>query len=392
MLRKLLLLLALGIDDLGTEVLEQEQIADSLVADPVEEMPETEPTEEATEEPNLELGEEGLEQEDADWLPEEQERVWPDEHLQRFAQGRYPALVKIWQDPNRPEEERQQARQILHDKLNDSLEIRRLSQEGLEEEEVEEAPVTQQDTQPQQLPTREQYFEGLRQQLRSRTDPQVAKDFFTGFNKIYGLSDQQQQAILKANPNAATEFTELFSLYGLNLINTFADQLIWQHLGPQLESVFPGFQDMHGRSSNIMAWDRVRSSQEAYQKLPQYGTKEFSTKARAAATRYFGSDEDFENAQFSKVVNGQRVPCTPMENAQKKYGILAKIMSGQMVDPKLIRTAVQTGAKNQRRATLTRSAGKLRSGTTRAQSARTDDGDDLFTEGLRLYQQEHGTL
>ncbi len=390
MLKKLLLLFAVGLDDLGTDVLEQEQIADSLVADPVEEEPETESTE-GEEESTLEASQEDVDQEDADWLPEEQERVWPDEHLQRFAQGRYPALVKMWQDPNQPEDIRQQARQILHDKLNDSLEIRRLSQEGLEEEEVEEAPVTEQPTQ-RQLPTREQYFDGLRQQLRTRTDPQVAKDFFNGFNKIYGLSDQQQQAILKANPNAATEFTELFSLYGMNLINTFADQLIWQNLGPQLEQFFPGFQDMHGRSSNIMAWDRVRNQSEAYQKLPQYGTKEFSTKARSAATRYFGSDEDFENAQFTKNVNGQRVPCTPMENAQKKYGILAKIMSGQMVDPKLIRTAVQTGAKNQRRATLTRSAGKLGTGITRGQSARTDDGDDLFTEGLKLYQQEHGSL
>lgn len=388
MLKKLLLLLGLSFADI-TEAVEQDAIADSLIADMPEQTPAgDEPGEEAVDEPTLEAtDEEGLEEEDdTAWLPTEQERVFPDSTIERYAQGRYPKLLEMWKNPNTDEDTRQQVRQILHDKLNGDILLSRGTEEP-EEEDI--APVVQPET---KLPTREEYFNTLRTAVKSRTDPQVAKDFFTQFNKVFGLTDQQIQATLKVNPNAATEFTEMFSLYGLNLINTFADQLIWQHLGPQLEQVFPGFQDMHGRSSNVMAWDRVRNTSEAYQKLPAFGTKEFSTQARTAATKYFGSDDDFENAQFSKVVNGQRVPLTPLENAQKKYGMLAKIMSGQVVDPKLIQTAVRTGANKQRRQQLTRANGRLGTGSNRAQAAPSQGEDDLFSEGLKLYRQEHGAL
>jgi hypothetical protein len=389
MLMKLLLWFACQLAEIA-DVESQDAIADSLIADEPETPAGDETGEEAVDEQPLEAGEEDqLEEDDADWLPTEQERIFPDAAIERYAKGRYPELLNAFKNPSTPDALRQQVRQILHDKLNGDIQIQRQLEAPLEEEE-EAAPVAQQVT--QKLPTREEYFNGIRTQIRSRQDPQVAKEFFQGFNKVYGLSDEQQAELLKANPNAAVEFTELFTMYGLNMINTFADQLIWSHLAPQLEQMFPGFQDMHASSSNIRSWDKVRNSTEAYQKLPAYGTKEFSTKARTAATTYFGSDDDFENAQFSKVVNGQRVPLTPSENAQKKYGILAKIMSGQMVDPRLIQQAVKTGAKGARRQQLTRSAGSSRPGVTRAQAGPRNGKDDLFDEGLKLYRQEHGAL
>src|SRR5690348_9546805 len=97
-LKQLILLLGLNLaEDLGTEVLDQAAIEDSLVAEPAEENPDAgaEPAEEAEELP-LEAGAEetAQEEDDADWLPSEQERVWPDETLERFAQGRYPELLK----------------------------------------------------------------------------------------------------------------------------------------------------------------------------------------------------------------------------------------------------------------------------------------------------------
>jgi hypothetical protein len=391
MLKKLLLLFASrAIED----VIEQDAIADSLVSDlPGDAAAEAEPEEAVETGDEAPLEEEGEleaagDQADEDWLPGEQEKVFPDEVLERYA-SRYPALLKVWQDGNQPQELRDQARQILHDKLNGDIRIQQLTEAQPLEEEEEDQPL--QATQEQKLPTREEYFNTLRQTVRSRTDPQVAKDFYTQFNKVWGLSDQQIAQAIRKNPNAPQEFTELMTTYGLNMVNTFADQLIWDRLTPMLEQVFPGFGDMYSRSANAMAWDRVRNSADGFNKLPAFGTREFSTQARKAATQHFGSDEDFENAQFSKVVNGQRTPLSQLENAQKKYAILAKIMAGQTVDPRLIQQAVKTGAKQNRRQQVSRQAGLGRGGT-RAEGAPRGQGDDLFSDGLKLWQQEHGRL
>lgn len=388
MLKRLLWLFACNFADVS-DVAEQDAIADSLVSD----LPETSTGDELGEETTLEelepetAEEEPQTEEDADWLPTEQDRVFPDEALERYAQGRYPRLLAILKNQNTPEEDRQQVRQILHDKLNSDILIRQQSQEPEEEqEEIADQPEPK-------LPTRQEWFDGLRTSVRQRQDPQVAKDFFQQFNKVWGLSDQQIQAHEKRNPNIATEFTEMMSVMALNLIKTHADSLIWQQLNQQLEQVFPGFGGMYSSSSNARAWDTVRNGSENFSKLPAFGTKEFSTQARAAASRYFGSDEDFENAQFSRQdkQTGQRVALTTQENAQKKYAILAKIMAGQAIDPKLIQQAIRTGAKGARRQQVSRAAGKFSSGTTRSQGA-PKGGDDLFSEGLALYRQEHGRL
>jgi hypothetical protein len=149
---------------------------------------------------------------------------------------------------------------------------------------------------------------------------------------------------------------------------------------------------MYDRSSHAMAWDRVRNSDAAFAQLPAYGTKEFSSTLREAATRIPGFDE----MQFTDR-NGKALP--PQQNAERKYAMLAKIASGQNVDPALLQRAAQAGARNSRRAEVRRSAGNLGSGQSKAGSGATkgsskfQTNDDLFDDDtMELYQREHGRL
>jgi hypothetical protein len=79
--------------------------------------------------------------------------------------------------------------------------------------------------------------------------------------------------------------------------------------------------------------------------------------------------------------------------------MLAKIASGQHVDPALLQRAVQTGARNSRRAEVRRSAGQLGSGQSKGAtgasrtSTKFQTNDDLFDdETMELYKREHGRL
>src|SRR4051812_32617178 len=55
-------------------------------------------------------GEEQDSSEDADWLPDEQQKVFPDEVVARYAKSRYPEIVKLLEnDPTNG-----QLRQLLH--------------------------------------------------------------------------------------------------------------------------------------------------------------------------------------------------------------------------------------------------------------------------------------
>ena len=95
----------------------------------------------------------------------------------------------------------------------------------------------------------------------------------------------------------------------------------------------------------------------------------------------------------------QGKPLPPQQNAERKYAMLAKIASGQNVNPALLQQAAAAGARNARRADVRRSAGNLGSGQSKAagggqqKSGRFQTNSDLFDEDtMELYQQEHGRL
>ncbi len=111
-----------------TEQANQDAIADSLVAEPEESQEPQEPTgtEETVEEtePPAEQAEEQVEEE-ADYLPTEQEKVFPDEVLAKYAQRYGIDFAKA--DP--------QTRQLVIDKINSDIYVRQLREQAEQEPE-----------------------------------------------------------------------------------------------------------------------------------------------------------------------------------------------------------------------------------------------------------------
>jgi hypothetical protein len=361
----------------ATEAPTQDAIAESLLGPEEQqqsavETPEAEQQQEVvdTQEQPLEQEQQPEQEEVENWLPTEQDKIFPDEVLQRYAQ-RY-GLDESWQaNP--------QLKQLVIDKINSDIYLQQLQQQ----EQYEPEPEVQQEPTPQTAPqvTREQHFQNLARAVQERTDPEVAKQFHNEFLSIWQRPEAEQ-------PMALAQVT---SKYMLNLVNTFLPDMLQAQLSQQLGQAFPGFSDMYDRSSHAMAWDRVRNSDPSFQNLPSYGTKEFSQKLREAASRIPGFDE----MQFT---DQQGRPLPAQQNAERKYAMLAKIASGQNVNPQLLQQAAAAGARNARRADVRRSAGNLGSGKSNAAtgakgSSRFQTNSDLFDEEtMDLYTQEHGRL
>jgi hypothetical protein len=352
----------------------------------------TEQAEPVVHEPGEDAVEEA-ESEDTDWLPEEQSKVFPDAVYQRYADSRYKALGEQLRDPNTSEATREALRQILHDKINSDTYIQQQRQELAVQPLEEELDETVEPANTSTNMTREQYFEALQEQIKARTDPQVATQFFSQFMKALGVGDAE---ITKLAPQQAMPFTQTMSVYALNLMNTFMKELVWDNLKSGVEDHFPGFGSLYERSSNQTQWDQIRNSSEAFAKLPAYGTKEFAAKAREAVSAQFGNAEDFENMQFTKVVNGKQVPLPPAQNTAYKYKIVARLMAGGDVNPKVVQQAVQSGVKQARQGQVRRSTQDLSAGQRQSRGAvlpATDASDpEFWKDGLSEYRNRHGRL
>lgn len=364
-----------------TEAPAQAEIADSLLGP--DEQTEQSPVDTGTEQEVVQEQAEPVEQQTEaeetaeDWLPGDQDKVFTDDVLLRYAE-RYQKDQQWLSDPLN--------RQLLIDKLNTDIYLRQ-QQEQFEEPEPEYEAEAEPTREPQQLPTREQWFQQIENVVRETTDPEVAKQFHGDFLRAFGVPEAE---ISKMPPQQAMQFTQTASKYMLNLISTHLPRLLEAQIGPQLSQAFPGFGDMYERSSHAMAWDKVRNSDAQFSGLPAYGTKEFSSTLREAASRIPGFDE----MQFTGR-DGKALPA--MENAMRKYSMLAQIAAGRNVDPALLQRAAAAGAQNARRAAVRRSAGNLGSGQSTAGSSsgsqRFQTNSDLFDDDtMELYRREHGKL
>src|SRR5579859_2034551 len=104
-----------------TEQATQEELADSLIADQPEEQPQEQTdTETELQEPVTEQEAEQPEEEADDWLPSEQEKVFPDSVLAKYAK-RYNVDEKWLSDPLN--------RQLLHDKINSDIYLQQLREQ-----------------------------------------------------------------------------------------------------------------------------------------------------------------------------------------------------------------------------------------------------------------------
>jgi hypothetical protein len=360
-----------------TMAVEQDQVAESLLGDPQP----TETTDNATAGTEAEVQPEtdtenqietqeqlAPEQEDAeDWLPTDQDKVFPDDVYAKYA-TRYQLTPEQAADPL--------LRQLLHDKINSDIYLR---QQQEQQELAELQPELEKEpTQPQaeqKAPTFEEHMQILAKWGEAHTDPRVAQAFADQFMKAFGQEGAQ--------PEVARALTSTFTTFGLNLIQTALPQV----LAPMIESVLPGFSGMYYAQSRANAWDQVRNSSEQFSDLPAYGSKEFMELCARLDGEYPALTE--MGLALERSSGGQlHGPA-----AEKFYSTLAKLAAkgNQAPDPQLLQQAVQTGARNARRAEVRRSNGNLGAGQSKGAISQLAD-DDPLKEGYEIYKRENGRL
>jgi hypothetical protein len=365
-----------------TEAPNQDAIADSLLPETEQqvEQPETEQIAEPEQEAQP-VEQEQIDQPDEtaeDWLPTEQDKVFPDEVYARYAQ-RYNLSPEQAADP--------QFRQLLHDKINSDIYIQQQREQEMLQPEEEEEPTLETPQTPQPLTPEQQaqHLRGIEQYVQQRTDPEVAKAFHREFLGVWNLPAEQQ-------PMA---FAVMASKFMMNLVNTAAPDLLQAHLSNQLNQVYPDFNRNVYSAHRGRTWDQVRNSDPSYESLPAWGTKEFSKLANDLATKY----PALEELGFSLSDESKGGPVG--KNALKLFETIAKLSVADK-SPQLMalqQAAAQAGSRNARRADVRRSAGNLGSGQSKAASggtkgsSRFETNDDLFDdETMAMYQKEHGRL
>lgn len=351
-----------------TTAVEQDAVAESLLGDPQpveQEAAGTESTELEAQPEQIEEQQTQEEQTD-DWLPGEQEKVFPDDVLLQYAQ-RYQKDAEWLSDPLN--------RQLLHDKLNSDIYLRQQQ----EQQPFEVEPVAEQPTQQMQ-PTLEEHLASLSQITKQITNPQIAQSFANQFMKAFGVTEA-------AKPETAMALTEAMTTFGLNLLQSYLPQV----LSPMLDSAMPGFSGMYFQSARASSWDSVRNSSPAFAELPAYGTREFVELCSKLDSDYPALTQMGIQLQNS---NGGQLHG---EAANKFYATVAQLATRQG-NPQQLQQAAEAGARTARRGEVRRSAGNLGAGQskgaigTKTGSSRHGDNADIFDEGEALWAREHGKV
>jgi hypothetical protein len=306
-----------------------------------------------------------------DWLPQEQDKVFPVEIYAKYAQ-RYQLSPEQSSDPL--------IRQLLHDKINSDIFLRQQQdQQALAAAEREPEPTQFESQQP---PTLEQHFANLGEWAERNTDPRAAQLFADQFVKAFGMTEATR-------PEVARALTQTMTTFGLNLMQTALPQMLL----PMMESVVPGFSGMYFQSARAQSWDAVRNSSPELKNLPAYGTREFMELCARLDAEYPALTE---MGYALEQANGGQLYGPA---ADKFYATLAKLASRQQLDPQLLVEAAQAGARSAHRANVTRQAGNLGAGQSkgaiqnRSGSSAFNTNQDIFDdEAMVLYQSQHGRL
>lgn len=356
-----------------TEAVTQDQIADSLISEPEGQPTETAPgtetvDEQQGEEQVVEQTEGEQEQvEDADYLPTEQEKVFPAEVIARYAQRYGFTQQMIDANPS--------LLNVLHDKINTDIYVRQLNerqqQEELEREQQQTQQVEQRPTPQQQPVPFTQWQSNAREFIKQNglLNPEVAKSFSQMFMGAFGLQEKDYPQGFNSEA-----FTEPFVLFGMNLINSLLPlyfQAPSQNEGQNMfqyltESNYQGLGDLASTSAYRSAWNSVRSSFPDLAKLG-YGSDEFSDMMERA-------EQAMPGLQWQKFADQNGRPLSAKANAERQYQIAARLVLGQKLSPELTREAVQTGQRLARQSQVRRQAGNLGAGNSKQQfSQQTDD-------------------
>lgn len=373
-----------------SDALTQEQIADSLETAPVVE---AEPAQEETEteaegavetpetETQTETEPEQAEETADDWLPSEQEKVFPLEVLVKFGSTRYGyTQEEIAADPR--------LQHALKDKLNSDIYLQQLKDRA--EEETEEPAEVRQEPTPTQVSAQE-WAKQVDEVTKQYVNPEMAMHFAKGFmNDVFQVKEAP-------TPEMANKLAHVFTAGVINVVNSILPGMLntpvaegrtfFQDL---MGKNYEGFDDTYETGMYDRAWSSVSRSNPAYAKLPDLNAEGGAAARQQAASKIAGSVEDFDAMQF-KGTDGK--PLSAYQTAVKKYSMLARVMAGDPLTPQQSKVVFEAGKKAARKQQLTREAGNLGSGKSSGQIAPQPTGnDDIFAEGMEIYNREHGRL
>lgn len=376
-----------------TEAVAQDQIAESLLGDPqAEEATQQdavaeESASEVEESPTVEgeATQEAGEENADDWLPTDQEKVFPFETIAKYAQRYGYSAEEIEADPR--------LARTLTERLNQDIYVNQLRQTQELQEEQAEVIQPQQEPTPQQQMTPEKWAQYVDQVAQRYISPEMANHFATGFLKAFGVNEA-------VKPEMAGQLAHVFTSGVLNVLNTVLPDILNSKVQGErtffqdlVERNYEGFSEMHEMSSYDRAWSKAAA---AVPELKGKSLRDVGPQLAEAATKFAGSPEEFETMQF-RGKDGKAL--SPYQNAVKKYSVLAKIVAGQRLSPQEAKTFVDAGKKAALKTQRQRELGNLGSGKSNGQIAgKTTSGqfqtnNDLFDEeAMGVYRQMHGSL
>jgi hypothetical protein len=272
---------------------------------------------------------------------------------------RYPTAWKMLADPKTPED----VKHLLLDKIDGDREIQRriaAEQEFQQEEEptLEAAETPAQAGAPQTVDpvqARANYYAQIDNLVKTGFDQQSVKEVGDTLLRMFNVNTKalddpnvspEDKAVLRGLVESVQREAPVLSRYMADAVSTVIPHV----LPAAMEMAYPGHAEMYERQVYGSSWESVRAQRDQNGKpvfagLPAFpafsGTPEaeaFSQKLREAAEQIPGFDEMVFRDQSGRVL--------PMrEQAQMKYTLLARTMSGQRVNPALVAEAVATGKR-----------------------------------------------
>jgi hypothetical protein len=330
--------------------------------------------------------------------------------LDQYAQ-RYPSAWRALQDPKTPED----LKHLLLDKIDGDHEIqRRIAEEQAFAEQQEEEPTleyeqpqVQQSVQatPEALAQqRTAYYQGIDNLIQQNYDQQSVKEVGDTLLRMFNVRTEalndpnvspEDKAILQGLVASVQREAPVLARYMTDAVATSMPHFI----RPALEMAVPGFSDWYERNMYAQAYESIRQQTDergkpVYPDLPAYpavrGTAEaraFSQKLREASEAIPGFDDMVFRDQHGRLLPEQ-------QQAQLKYQMLARAMSGQRVNPAAIAEAVETGKRLASRADQGRATGRI-TGAGRSSAglqSEADEDEDPMMAALdaEIARQERG--
>ena len=320
-------------------------------------------------------------EDDQNWLPDEQSKVYPDEVIARYAKRYGYSPEQVAGDPH--------LHQLLHDKISTDVYASQLAsqQTAAEEDGPTVEPVTEQQAITDPVKQREQYYANVSAFTKQVVDPSAAealgKRVLTHLGVDVTSTDPEVQGFVKNSGQLGMTLAE----GAIDLINTAANSspaLVRQWM----EAAFPGITAMHANTLYMQEYDAVRNDvgedgQAKYGDMPDFGTKDFKSMLTKAAAKVPG----FEQMVFTDPKSGRAL--SESQQARMRYQMLAQIASGDKPNPKVVADAINKGketARKQQQATKQGQA--LGAGKSKAQ---TPGSDNVNSDIMDAYNSRNGS-